>query len=205
MLFEEFRNDPTRHPLGTPSGRIEIYSEKIAGFNYDDCPPHPTWLPPSEWLGASQADRYPLHLITTQPPDKLHSQADFGPVARASKRAGHERIRISPDDAVKRNLATGTVARVFNARGACLATVEVDAGLRTGVATMSTGAWYDPADASERPLERHGNPNVLTLDRGTSKLTQGPSALSMLVEVERWEGEHAAAAHAPPRILSGVA
>ena len=205
VLFEEFRNDPARHPLGTPSGRIEIYSEKIAGFNYDDCPAHPTWLPPSEWLGASQADRYPLHLITTQPPDKLHSQADFGPVARASKRSGHERIRMSLDDAVKRDLATGTVVRVFNARGACLATVEVDAGLRPGVATMSTGAWYDPADAGAQPLERHGNPNVLTLDRGTSKLTQGPSALSMLVEVERWAGEHASAAHAPPRIRSGIA
>jgi len=47
---------------------------------------------------------------------------------------------------------------------------------------MATGAWFDPdGDA----LERHGNPNVLTLDIGTSRLTQGPSALSVLVEVER--------------------
>lgn len=202
VLFEDFRNDPGAHPLATPSGRIEIYSSRIAGFGYDDCPPHPTWLPPGEWLGAPQAVRYPLHLVTTQPPDKLHSQADYGPVARAAKRRGHERIRLSPDDAAKRALADGMIVRVFNARGACLATVEIDAGLRSGVAVMSTGAWYDPADPSERPLERHGNPNVLTQDRGTSKLTQGPSALSMLVEVERWEGEHDAAAHAPPRLIA---
>ena len=158
----------------------------------------------SEWLGASQARVYPLHLITTQPPDKLHSQADYGPLARAAKRAGHERIRLSTADAGMRSLADGMVVRVFNARGACLATVEVDRGLRTGVAIMSTGAWYDPADATDRALERHGNPNVLSLDQGTSKLSQGPSALSMLVDVERWHGDHAASAHTPPRILTSV-
>ena len=56
----------------------------------------------------------------------------------------------------------------------------------------------------ERPLERHGNPNVLTLDRGTSKLSQGPSALSMLVEVEAWSGKHETAAHEPPRLSAAT-
>ena len=144
------------------------------------------------------------NLLVAQPPDKLHSQADYGPIARAAKRAGHERIRLSTADAAMRSLTGGMVVRVFNARGACLATVEVDAGLRTGVAIMSTGAWYDPADANDRALERHGNPNVLSLDQGTSKLSQGPSALSMLVEVERWEGDHGASAHTLPHILASV-
>ena len=35
----------------------------------------------------------------------------------------------------------------------------------------------------------HGNPNVLTLDKGTSKLTQGCSAHTTLVEVELFKGE----------------
>ena len=30
------------------------------------------------------------------------------------------------------------------------------------------------------------HPNVLTLDIGTSPLAQGPSALTALVEIERW-------------------
>ncbi|MGH8734939.1 MAG: molybdopterin-dependent oxidoreductase, partial [Burkholderiales bacterium] len=41
VLFGDFRADPAKHPLRTPSGRIELYSEKIASFGYDDCPPHP--------------------------------------------------------------------------------------------------------------------------------------------------------------------
>jgi biotin/methionine sulfoxide reductase len=34
-----------------------------------------------------------------------------------------------------------------------------------------------------------GNPNVLTLDKGTSRLAQGPSAQTTLVQVEKFVGE----------------
>ena len=52
VLFEAFRADPEKHPLKTPSGKIEITSEAIAKFGYDDCPPHPAWIAPAEWLGS---------------------------------------------------------------------------------------------------------------------------------------------------------
>ena len=49
---------------------------------------------------------------------------------------------------------------------------------------MATGAWFDPGFGAERlQVEQSGNPNVLTLDIGTSPLTQGPNAMSCLVEV----------------------
>jgi biotin/methionine sulfoxide reductase len=186
VLFESFRADPAASPLRTPSGKIELYSERIASFGYDDCPPHPTWLAPAEWLGAPAAQRHPLHLVTVQPPDRLHAQMDPGPVAQANKIAGREPIRLSPGDAAKRRIRAGQVVRVFNARGACLAGAVIDAGVRDGVAVMATGAWY-AADA--KGLELAGNPNVLSLDVGTSRLTQGCAALSVLVEVERYAGK----------------
>ncbi len=52
--------------------------------------------------------------------------------------------------------------------------------------TMATHAWYDPQTPAG--LERHGNPNVLTLDKGTSRLAQGPSAHTTLVELEPVDG-----------------
>ena len=189
VLFEDFRNDPTAHPLHTPSGKIELFSDTIAAFEYADCPPHPAWLPPAEWLGAEAAQQFPLHLITIQPPDRLHSQMDPGPLAQANKVAGRELLRLNPQDAATRGLADGDLARLYNERGACLAGVVLDSALIAGVAVMATGAWFNPATDG---LERNGNPNVLSLDIGTSLLAQGPSALSMLVEVERW------AAEAPP-------
>ncbi|NVO15667.1 MAG: molybdopterin-dependent oxidoreductase [Rhodoplanes sp.] len=187
VLFEEFRQDPERHCLATPSGRIEIASAAVAAFGYDDAPPHPAWLPPAEWLGAPEAARHPLHLITNQPVRRLHSQTDPGPVSAAGKIHGREPIRLNPDDAACRGLGDGDMVRVHNARGACLAGVVIDPGLARGVVVMATGAWFDPSPAGDG-LDVHGNPNVLTPDIGTSRLTQGSSAQSTLVEVERFVG-----------------
>jgi biotin/methionine sulfoxide reductase len=186
VLFEDFRRDPERHPLKTPSGRIEIVSDDVAGFDYADCPPHPAWLPPAEWLGSASAQRWPIHLVTHQPGHRLHSQMDPGPVSRGEKVKGREPLRISPGDAAQRGIRDGDLVRVFNARGACLAGAVIDAGVMPGVVVMATGAWFDPPDTAEEP-ERHGNPNVLTLDIGTSPLAQGTSALTALVEIERWD------------------
>jgi len=184
VLFEDFRRDPDRHRLNTPSGRIEIASETIAGFAYADCPAHPAWFAPAEWLGSSATARWPIHLVTHQPAGRLHSQMDPGPVSRAQKIAGREPIRINPADAAARRIGDGDIVRVFNDRGACLAAAVLDPGVMPNVAVMATGAWFDPADTPDEP-ERHGNPNVLTLDIGSSRLAQATSALTALVEIER--------------------
>lgn len=186
ILFEEFRQDPVEHALKTPSGKIELYSERIASFGYADCLPHPAWLPPVEWLGAKAAQTWPLHLVTSQPADKLHSQLDAGSVSVAAKIKSRERIRIGTEEAAKRGIQTADLVRVFNDRGSCMAAAVVDDDVMPGVVVMSTGAWFDPQSTS---LERHGNPNVLTVDIGTSQLTQAPSALSALVQVELWVGD----------------
>jgi biotin/methionine sulfoxide reductase len=182
VLLQEFRDDPRAHPLQTPSGRIELFSEVIEGYGYEECPPHPSWLPPVEWLGADKAGRWPLHLVTMQPANRLHSQMDPSVHSQAAKVSGREKITLNSADAQKRGVRSGDMVRVYNERGACLAGAEVSSDVRAGVALMATGSWFDPAD----DLERHGNANVLTLDIGTSRLTQGSSALSVLVDVERW-------------------
>ncbi|MGD9869186.1 MAG: molybdopterin-dependent oxidoreductase, partial [Hyphomicrobiales bacterium] len=168
-LLQEFRDSPAGHPLKTPSGRIELHSERIAGYGYDDCPPTPGWLEPYEWLGSGKAGRYPLHLISNQPRTKLHSQYDNAEVAAGSKIKGREPIRMNPDDARRRGLVDGAVVRVFNDRGQCLAGLVISDALREGVVQLSTGAWYDPAEPGVAgSLDKHGNPNVLTRDVGTS-------------------------------------
>ena len=180
-LFTPFREDPETVPLGTPSGRIEIFSETIAGFGYDDCPGHPVWLPPSEWLGAATAAA-PLHLVSPQPGDKLHSQLESALADQEGARP--ETLLIHPEDATSREIRTGDLVRVFNARGACRARALVSEDIRPGVVALPTGAWYgDPGEN----IDPHGNPNVLTKDVGTSRLGQGSSAHTALVEVARLE------------------
>lgn len=189
VLLGAFRADPDASPLKTPSGKIEIHSQTIASFGYDDCPGHPAWLEPAEWLGRAGAQRYPLHLISNQPVTKLHSQYDHGVVSLASKVNGREPIALHPQDALARGIAEGDVVRVFNDRGACLGGARLIAGLMRGVVQMATGAWYDPLQPGViGTLDKHGNPNVLTLDKGTSRLAQGCSAHTALVEVELYPG-----------------
>jgi biotin/methionine sulfoxide reductase len=188
-LFAGFRADPDRHRLATPSGRIEITSQTIADFGYEDCPGHPVWLEPEDWLGGERAKDFPLHLIANQPSTRLHSQLDVGPASQAGKVAGREAIRIHPADAAARGIADGDIVRVFNDRGACLAGAVLSDELRERVVQLPTGAWFDPVDDHPAgPLCAHGNPNVLTADRGSSRLAQGCTGQHTLVEIERFEG-----------------
>ena len=184
VLYSDFRADPTTNALMTPSGKIELFSERIESFGYDDCPGHPVWLEPREWLG--QHDRkFPLHLISNQPKTRLHSQLDVGATSQQSKVQGREPARMHPDDAATRGLRDGDVIIIRNARGSCLAGLVISEALRPGVVQLATGAWYDP-DPDDPTFCRHGNPNVLSADLPASSLSQGTTAQHALVEVERW-------------------
>ena len=198
--FTDFHTDPQEHPLDTPTGKVELWSETIAGFNLPDCPPMPSWLPPRESLLSAADDE--LHLLSLQPPTRLHGQLDMGRVAAEAKIQGREPITISAADAAKRGLKAGDIVRIHNARGACLGGLKIREDLLEGVALMATGAWFDPLEPGvPGSLCVHGNPNVLAPDIATSTLTQGLSAQSCLVRLERWEGPlPPVKVHVPPPI-----
>ncbi len=205
VLLEPFRIDPVSNPLRTPSGKIELFSEAIDSFGYHDCPGHATWMPPSEWLGKPERDTDMLHMISNQPAPRLHSQLDHGAHSRAHKINGREPVRINPQDANQRGIEDADTVRVYNARGEFLASAVVDANLRVGVVQIATGAWLDPDDPNaDKVLCKHGNPNMVTHDRGTSSLAQGPAAMSCLVKVEKYIGTPPpVSAFNPPQFTAG--
>ena len=174
--FAEFRLNPAAHPLKTPSGRIEIFSETIANFDYEEEAGHPLWREPDEWLG--HVDAYPLHLVSPQPEDKLHSQMECAIQDVDGERP--VKIEINDEDALARNIADGDIVNVYNDRGSCFARASVNNDIRCGVVALPTGAWFSP---DENNIDQFGNPNVLTLDIGTSRIGQGSSAHTTLVEI----------------------
>lgn len=189
LRLARLRDDPAAHPLRTPSGKVELYSETIAGFGYADCPGHPAWMEPKEWLGAPEAARLPLHLMSDQPKGRLHSQLDPGEASARTKVRGREPVLMNPADARRRGIADGDIVRLANGRGACLGGAVLTEDVMEGVVVMSTGSWFDAEDpGNAASLERHGNPNVLTRDEGTSSLAQGPSCNSCLVEATKFTG-----------------
>lgn len=180
-FLADFRTDPAAHPLNTESGKIVLGSEALARLDYADCPAHPAWVEPAEWLGNGR-DVADLHLISHQPAGRLHSQIETGIASASTKRNGREQARLHPDDATARGIRDGQTIRIWNARGACLATADVTASVRPGVLVLPTGAWFTPRDGSG--LEAAGNPNVLTLDIGSSQFGQGCSAHTCVVRAE---------------------
>ncbi|WP_237216635.1 molybdopterin-dependent oxidoreductase [Falsiroseomonas oryziterrae] len=200
--FAEFRADPEANPLNTPSGKVEIFSETIARFGYEEVAGHPVWREPREWLGSELTQRFPLHLLSFQPFTRLHGQLDVGRVAAENRVQGREPILMHPEDAAARGLKDGEVVRVFNDRGAVAAGLRTTPDIRRGVVAMATGAWWNPARPGATDAACvHGNANVLTQDVPTSRLGQGSAAQSCLVQIERWTGElPPVTVHAPPAV-----
>lgn len=187
VLHQDFRADPLKHPLATPSGRIELFSAAIDALKLDGCSGVPDWYPQREGHGAETTRTFPLQLLTRQPAQRLHSQLAMGPHSAAATIAGRNVLRLNVEDARARGIVFGDTVRVFNARGALLAAAEPTDELLPGVATIATGTWYDPlADPLAPALDPSGNPNVLTQDVGSSPLSQACAAQSCLVECEKW-------------------
>ena len=159
-------------------------------------------MEPAEWLGAKNKI-YPLHLISNQPRTKLHSQMDNGALSSSIKIKGHQPLEMNPVDAKARGITEGDIVKVFNGRGACLCGANITNDVMPGVVIISTGSWYDPVDpADPNSMCKHGNPNVLSPDIGTSKLGQGPAAHSCLAEIELYEGPaQNITAFNPPEII----
>jgi len=188
IQHKDFRDDPLLNPLGTPSGRIEIYSSAIAKMGYDDCPPHPTWMEPIERLGGPTT-KYPLHIDSSHPKYRLHSQL-CGTALRATYAiAGREPCWINPEDAKTRGIADGDIVRVFNDRGQILAGARITEEIRPGVIRINEGGWFDPVDPRlPGSLDRYGDVNNLTVGIGTSKLAQGNCGHTAVGDVEKYRG-----------------
>jgi trimethylamine-N-oxide reductase (cytochrome c) len=192
VRHQAFRQDPDLEPLGTPSGLIEIYSKSIADMNYKNCKGYPMWFEKAERShGGPLSASYPLHLQSVHPDFRLHSQLCESETLRAQYSvAGKEPVFISPQDAIARGINNGDVVRVFNARGQVLAGAVVSDRYSPGVIRIHEGAWYDPERGGVAgTLCKYGNPNVLTLDIGSSELAQATSAHTALVEIERFNGK----------------
>lgn len=181
----DFRNDPVMNPLGTPSGKIEIYSKTIEGYGLDDCPPHPTWLEPTEWLGRAKDEE--LQLMTAHAAHRLHSQFNYASIREDYAIANREPISINTKDAKTRGIMNGDLVRAYNERGQVLVGALVTDGIKSGSVCIHEGAWPDLDRDSK--LCKNGGANVLTSDIPTSRLANGCAANSSLIKIEKYTGK----------------
>ena len=196
-----FYEDPENHPLETPTGKLEFYSQRLAEHFPDDKerPPVPHFIPYGESHQESllhpRAKKYPLLIESNHPRWRVHSQHDDVTWLReisTCKVKGpdgyyYEPLWLHPVDAEKRGIRSGDVATVFNERGAVLGGAHITERIMPGVVYMDHGARYDPIVPGE--LDRGGAINTLTPHNTTSKNATGMVCSGFLVEVEKTDLE----------------
>ena len=189
VRYAEFREDPILNPLGTPSGKIEIYSKTIEKMNYEDCPAHPTWMEPIEWLGMEKKNAE-FAMVSPHTSHRLHSQLSNTSLRAKYAVNNREPIWINTKDAKAKGIKNGDLVRVFNERGQILTGAIVTDSIKEGVVKVDEGAWYAPAEPGvEGSICTNGSPNVLTIDIPSSKLANGNISHTALVNIEKFKGK----------------
>ncbi|HUT83019.1 MAG TPA: molybdopterin-dependent oxidoreductase [Thermodesulfobacteriota bacterium] len=158
IAFKEQIENPEKHPFPTPSGKIEIYSERLAAMNNPKLPPIPKYLEPWEGRSDPLTKKYPLQLITTHFKRRIHSQFDN---IQLLKELEPQEVWISSTDAGERDIRHGDMVRIFNDRGEVVIPARVTERIMPGVVSIYQGAWFNP---DKNGADRGGCANVLTKD-----------------------------------------
>jgi anaerobic selenocysteine-containing dehydrogenase len=123
----------------TPSGKCELYSERMKADGLD---PLPSYIPPLEdpQTQPKLAAKYPLQLLSPPRPQFLNSTFASSPKHRAA--AGEPTIELAGEDARARGLSAGQTVLVFNDRGSFQARVALTGNVHPGVA-VATGIYWN--------------------------------------------------------------
>lgn len=158
VLFKDQIEEPLKHPFPTPSGKIELFSQRIADMNHPLIPPVPKYIETWESPNDPLARKYPLQLITTHTKTRAHTQFDNIPWL---KEVLTQKVSINSLDAKSRKIKDGDHVRIFNDRGQMVLPARVCERIMPGVVEIPQGAWYEPDD---KGVDRGGCANVLTND-----------------------------------------
>ncbi|AMO79864.1 selenate/tellurate reductase subunit YnfE [Obesumbacterium proteus] len=187
VAYKKFREDPAANPLKTPSGKIEIYSERLAEIaatwhldKDETISALPVYASTFEGWDDALRQTYPLQMFGFHYKARTHSTYGNIDVLQAACR---QEVWINPIDAQKRGIQNGDKVRVFNKRGTVVINAKVTPRIMPGVSAMGQGAWHQ-ADMAGDKVDHGGCINTLTTMR-PSPLAKGNPQHTNLVEIEK--------------------
>jgi len=177
IAFKAQIDDIENNPFPTPSGKIEIFSQRVADLNKPDTPPIPKYMPTPENRNDPLFEKYPLQLITPHPKNRVHSELFMVPWLQEIE---EHRAWINPVDADVRGIKDGDDIYVYNGRGKVAIKAWVTERIIPGVICIFEGAWYNP---DKDGIDRGACANTLTNDAYSG----GGAAVmnTSLVEIEK--------------------
>lgn len=193
--FAEFCDDPEGHPLGTPSGKLEIYSTQLAAAFPEDKErrAYPHYIEESEEhhenLAGPRAKDYPFLLVSNHPRWRVHANMDdITWLRELSKVTGpdgyaYEPVWINPTDAHVLGVSDGDVVKVYNERGWVLGGAVVTERIMPGAVLQDHGSRLDPIVRGEG--DRGGANNTIAPSATTSRNAAGEVTSGFLVGVEK--------------------
>ena len=133
----------------TPTGKVELYSERLAALGLDPLPDH---IPPRvARADAGTRAEWPL-LLLTGAREKSYHHSRYRDHGWARKVSPEPWVQIHPDTAAEAALADGDWVRVEtpDSDGACRLQVTVTDSVAPGVLRTGMGWWYPEARGPER-------------------------------------------------------
>ena len=184
--LEAFRTDPVKNPLGTPSGKIEIYSEQLAEIastweleEGDAINPIPVFTPGFQGYGTT-TEEYPLYCAGFHH-KAAHSSFGFIPEL---EQVARQQLWINPADAESRGIASGDTVAVKSPAGEIRIEAKVTPRIIPGTIGIPQGAWHK-ADMSGDPRGRGACVNTLTTYRPTPYAKGNGPAHSIIAQVTK--------------------
>ena len=186
----DFRLDPQKYPLKTPSGKIEIFSKTLYEMGKsDEIPAVPKYIPEwenpfpeddngSQTSGRRVAKKFPLQAIGHHSLARVHSTHANNDWLQE---AFPQRIFINPLDAAARGINDGDLVHVWNERGELVIHARLTSRIMPGVVDIPQGAWWNP---DLDGVDHGGCINVLTSHRWTP-LAFGSTQHTIMVQVEK--------------------
>ncbi len=163
--LSDFILDPEKHPLNTPSGKIQISSDTYALTGGKP-------IPTSNPLEVNEL--YPLRLITPKSRYHTHSQNYNIPWFNDRERNG---LWMNPEDAKNRGIEDKDSIKVSTPQGEVTVEAYVTDDIIKGVVCHYEGAWLNQEDGN-------ASINILTSTEPTLP-SHGSRTHSVLVNVEK--------------------
>ena len=140
MALETRYRKYEQNGFATPSGRLELHSERLRGVGLDPLPDYVA-------AGVRHDPRFPLTLTTAKWPQYCHSQQRNQPSLR--RRMPEPLVELHPETAAARGIGEGDWLEVTTSMGTMRARARLDRHLAPEVVCAQYGWWQYPDGAGD--------------------------------------------------------